>query len=110
LAWSRRQTPRARSASASTPADADAAFEQAAALRDLIFTIFVSIAADAEPSAQALARLRDDEAEALAQATPHGEPHRLCVDLAAPQRSRPAPLADRPRRGDVADRRATQSG
>jgi len=51
------------------PADADAAFEQAVALRDLIFTIFVSIAADAEPSAEALARLRDDEAEALAQAT-----------------------------------------
>jgi predicted RNA-binding Zn ribbon-like protein len=49
--------------------DADAAFEQATALRDLIFTIFVSIAADTEPPADALARLRDDEAEALAQAT-----------------------------------------
>ena len=51
------------------PRDADAAFERATALRDLIFTIFVPIAADAEPPADALARLRDDEAEALARAT-----------------------------------------
>lgn len=51
------------------PRDADAAFDQATALRDLIFKIFVSIAADEEPSSDALARLRDDEAEALAQAT-----------------------------------------
>jgi len=50
------------------PRDADAAFEQATALRDRIFTIFMSIAADAEPPADALARLRDDEAEALALA------------------------------------------
>ena len=50
------------------PGDADAAFEQATALRDRIFTIFMSIAADAEPSEDALARLRDDEAEALALA------------------------------------------
>jgi predicted RNA-binding Zn ribbon-like protein len=51
------------------PRDAAAAFEQASELRDRIFTIFVSIAADTEPSADALARLRDDEAEALAHAT-----------------------------------------
>ena len=51
------------------PREAEVAFEQATALRDLIFTIFASIAADAEPSADALARRRDDEAEALAQAT-----------------------------------------
>ena len=48
--------------------DADAAFEQATALRDRVFTIFMSIAADAELSADALARLRDDEAEALSLA------------------------------------------
>jgi len=48
--------------------DADAAFEQATALRDRVFTIFMSIAADGEPSADALARLRDDEAEALSLA------------------------------------------
>jgi predicted RNA-binding Zn ribbon-like protein len=51
------------------PRDADAAFEQARALRDLIFTIFASIAADAELPADALALLRDEEAEALAHAT-----------------------------------------
>ena len=50
------------------PRDADAAFDRAAALRDRIFTIFASIAADAPPLADALARLRDDEAEALGQA------------------------------------------
>jgi len=51
------------------PRDADAAFAQATALRDLIFTIFVPIAADAEPPPDPLARLRDDEAEALARAS-----------------------------------------
>jgi len=50
------------------PGDAAAAFEQATALRDLIFTVFASIAAGAEPSADALASLRDDEAEAFAHA------------------------------------------
>ena len=51
------------------PRDADAAFDHATALRDLIFKIFVSIAADEEPPSDALARLRDDEAEALEHAT-----------------------------------------
>ena len=50
------------------PRDADAAFERATALRGLIFGLFASIARDAPPSADALARLRDDEAEALAHA------------------------------------------
>ena len=51
------------------PRDADAAFERAAALRDRIFTTFASIADGAPPPADALARLRDDEAEALGQAS-----------------------------------------
>jgi predicted RNA-binding Zn ribbon-like protein len=51
-----------------SPRDAEAAFEGAMILRDLIFTIFTSIAADAPPPAAALERLRDDEAEALAHA------------------------------------------
>ena len=50
------------------PRDRDAAFERATALRDRIFTIFTSIADDAAPPADALARLRDDEAEALGHA------------------------------------------
>ena len=50
------------------PREADAAFDRATALRDRIFTIFSSIAEDAPPSADALARVRDDEAEALAHA------------------------------------------
>ena len=48
--------------------DAEAAFERGTALRDRIFRIFTSIAVDAAPPAEALARLRDDEAEALAHA------------------------------------------
>jgi predicted RNA-binding Zn ribbon-like protein len=50
------------------PRDGDAAFERAVALRDRIFTIFTSIAANVPPPADALARLRDDEAEALGHA------------------------------------------
>ena len=50
------------------PREADAAFDRATALRDRIFTIFSSIAEDAPPSADALARVRDDAAEALAHA------------------------------------------
>ena len=50
------------------PRDAEAAFELAIALRNRIFTIFASIADNASPPADALARLRDDEAEALAHA------------------------------------------
>jgi predicted RNA-binding Zn ribbon-like protein len=51
------------------PRHADAAFERAMTLRDWIFTTFASIAEDTPPAAEALARLRDDEAEALAHAT-----------------------------------------
>jgi predicted RNA-binding Zn ribbon-like protein len=50
------------------PRDAEAAFERAMALRDRIFAIFASIADDTPPPADALASLRDDEAEALAHA------------------------------------------
>jgi predicted RNA-binding Zn ribbon-like protein len=57
------------------PRDAAAAFEQATALRDLIFTTFASIAAGAEPPADALARMRDDEAESLAHATLTASPN-----------------------------------
>ena len=51
------------------PRDADAAFERAMTSRDWIFTTFASIADDTPPPADALVRLRDDEAEALAHAT-----------------------------------------
>jgi predicted RNA-binding Zn ribbon-like protein len=50
------------------PREADAAFERATALRRLVFSLFLSIAGDAPPPADALASLRDDEAEALAHA------------------------------------------
>ena len=50
------------------PREAEAAFERAEALRNRIFTIFASISDDAPPPADALARLRDEEAEALAHA------------------------------------------
>jgi predicted RNA-binding Zn ribbon-like protein len=50
------------------PRDATAAFERATALRDRIFTIFESIANNTPPQAEALERLRDDEAEAVAHA------------------------------------------
>ena len=50
------------------PRDAEAAFERAEALRERIHTIFASVADDVPPPAGALARLRDDEAEALAHA------------------------------------------
>ena len=51
------------------PREADVALERATNLRGLIFTIFASIAANRPPPAETLARLRDDEAEALA----HGQ-------------------------------------
>jgi predicted RNA-binding Zn ribbon-like protein len=50
------------------PPDADAAFERATSLRGAVFRLFTSIADAAPPSADVLASLRDDEAEALAQA------------------------------------------
>ena len=50
------------------PRDADEAFERATALRALIFKVFAAMADDATPPADALARLRDEEAEALAHA------------------------------------------
>ena len=50
------------------PGEADAAFERVTALRGLIYGLFVAIAIDATPPADALARLRDEEAEALAHA------------------------------------------
>ena len=92
------------------PRDSDAAFEQATALRDRIHTIFTSIAADAEPPADALGRLRDNEAEALAHANLAAGAGRLRVDLVAPSGSRRAPLADRPRRRDAADRGPARAG
>lgn len=50
------------------PHDADAALERAKVLRAWIFRLFVSIATDAPPPTDVLARVRDDEAEALAHA------------------------------------------
>ena len=50
------------------PRDAEAAFERAEAFRERIHTIFASVADDVPPPAGALARLRDEEAEALAHA------------------------------------------
>jgi predicted RNA-binding Zn ribbon-like protein len=57
------------------PRDANAAFERAKTLRDWIFTTFASIAGDTPPPADALERLRDDEAEALAHATLAASPN-----------------------------------
>jgi len=56
------------------PRDADAAFERATALRALIFRLFAAIANGAPPPSDALARLRDDEAEAIAHADLAGGP------------------------------------
>jgi predicted RNA-binding Zn ribbon-like protein len=56
------------------PREAEAAFDRATALRDRIFTIFASIANEAPPPSDALARLRDDEAEALSHADLASEP------------------------------------
>ena len=47
------------------PRDADAAFKRATDLRGSIFRLFASIASDTQPPADALASLRDDEAEGL---------------------------------------------
>jgi predicted RNA-binding Zn ribbon-like protein len=47
----------------------DAAFERATALRDLIYDVFASVAAGTSAPPAALARLRDDEADALAHAS-----------------------------------------
>ena len=50
------------------PQGAQAAFARAVHIRDYLDEVFRSVATGADPSASALARLRDDEAEAVAHA------------------------------------------
>lgn len=50
------------------PAGADAAFARALRIRDHLDEVFRSLAAGTDPSASVLARLRDDEADALSHA------------------------------------------